>query len=82
MTEFIKDWLSGILEDIKRAYLSMTIWVNGVVMAALGALPYAQESFPQIQDYVSPEFYKHAMLGIIVANILLRFKTTKPLRDK
>lgn len=74
--------MDGLVADARRAYKSATIWVNGVVLSLIGALPYAQESFPQLQDYISPEFYKHAMLGLVAANILLRFKTTTALKNK
>lgn len=59
---------------------SWTIWFNGVAAAALGILPMAQDSLPALQQYV-PDI-KWAAVSIIVGNVLLRFKTNKPLQEK
>jgi len=80
--EWIKDKLKLIYADFLRSWKSFTVWVNGVALAVLSGLPMAQESFPQLQQYISPNLYKQAMTVLIVANILLRFKTNKALRDK
>jgi hypothetical protein len=78
----MKDLYARIRADVARMYRSWTIWVNGVFGAILLALPFAQDNLPQLQNYVPPIYYKYAMGVIVVANILLRFKTTKALSEK
>ena len=80
--EWLKDLLNGLWSDLKRSYVSLTIWVNSVALTLISALPYIQENFPAIQDYIQPDFYKNAMGILIVLNIILRFKTSSALRDK
>lgn len=82
MINWLTDLFNGIMADVKRAYVSMTIWVNGIALTIMGLLPLAQDYAPQLQEYISPELYKQMMLIIVVANILLRFKTSSALRDK
>ena len=80
--EWLKDELNGLLLDLKRVYVSLTIWVNGIALAAVSFLPLIQDYFPQMQEYLSPSFYKGAMGTIVAINIILRFKTSSKLRDK
>jgi len=80
--EWIKDKLNGLVADILNGWKSLTLWVNGVVLALIPIVQYAQEVFPQLQAYISPEFYKQAMVVLLVTNLALRFKTNSALRDK
>ena len=82
MINWLTDLFNGLVADIKRAYVSMTIWVNGVALTVIGILPLAQDYAPQLQEYISPNLYKQMMLIIVLANIFLRFKTSSKLRDK
>lgn len=82
MINWLKDKLSGLFADIKSAYKSLTIWVNGIVLTAISLLPLAQDYAPQLKEYISDDLYKQMMLILIVANIALRFKTSSALRDK
>lgn len=82
MMNWMEDILTGLMEDLKRAYKSWTIIVNGIAIVVLEVIPYAVQSLPDLQDYLSPEFYKHAMTVLIVVNLILRFKTKSALRDK
>jgi len=79
---WFKDKYVTILADLRRAHVSATVWVNGLALTALEALPFLKENFPELQDYVSPDFYRQAMTVIVVANIILRFKTNSALRNK
>lgn len=67
---------------LAKIHKSLTIWFNGVAGTIVAGLPIAQDSFPQLQPYISPHWYQYAMGGIIGANILLRFKTDKGLEQK
>lgn len=67
---------------LQGAVRSMTIWVNSVFGALLIGLPELQTSLPQLQSYVPANFFKYAMGIVIVANILLRFRTNSDLAAK
>jgi hypothetical protein len=69
-------------QKIKGAVKSWTIWFNGVASAIVAGLPMLQDSFPQLQPYIPANFYKWAMFVIIAVNLVLRFKTNKPLEQK
>lgn len=67
---------------LKRMHRSLTIWFNSVIGTVVVLLPTAQDSFPQLHEYVHPSVYKWGMAVLIVGNILLRFKTTADLAEK
>jgi len=71
-----------MIDKIKNAWKSWTIWFNGVATAIVLGLPSAQDAFPQLQAYLPANVYKYAMAALVVGNILLRFKTNKSLADK
>lgn len=74
--------LSSIKAKIIGCRKSVTVWFNGVVAVVMTSLPMLQESIPQLQAYIAQDIFKYMMGVVIVANILLRFKTTKSLSDK
>lgn len=90
MQEWLKDKLTNLKADLKRAWLSLTIWFNGVISAiisALLALPIDSviAYVPQFQPYISDQGFRTAMVILLAVNginIALRFKTTKALKDK
>jgi hypothetical protein len=61
---------------------SLTIWFNGLMLAALPVVEYAKDSLPQLGEYLSPTTYKVVGLVVVLANILLRFRTSTSLADK
>jgi len=71
--------LKAKLNGAKR---SLTIWVNGLAGALIIGLPEAQIAFPQLRDYVPHNMYHYAMGALIVANILIRFRTKTGLENK
>lgn len=70
----------NLLDKLRGARKSLTIWFNAAAATALGILPMVQDSLPTIQQYV-PDI-KWGALVVIVGNILLRFKTSAGLQDK
>ena len=82
----MKNWLPDVWArfkgDVVNAHKSLTIWFNGIMGAAVVALPIAQDNFAQLQDYLPANPY-HSMMGaVVVGNIILRFKTNGALAEK
>lgn len=71
-----------ILDHLRGALRSATIWFNGLAATVVGGLPILQDSVPALQPYLGPDVYRYAMGGIIAANILLRVKTKTSLAGK
>ena len=74
--------LDTLNEKLKGAYKSLTMWINGLVGAAILALPEIKDGFPEVRDYLAPSFFQWSMGALVVANLILRIKTTKSLADK
>jgi hypothetical protein len=74
--------MKDVQAKIRKAHRSLTIWFNGVVGILAVALPEVQAAFPQLQEYIPANTY-HSLMGVLIAgNIILRFRTTKPLSEK
>lgn len=69
-----------MLSKLKNAWKSMVIWFNSLMAVLIAALPAIQEALPAIQQYV-PDI-KYFAVSVILGNIVLRFKTAKPLEEK
>ncbi len=82
MTWWLLDLWAKLKADIVKAHKSLTIWFNSVMGVLVVALPAAQDSMPQLQDYMPANVYHYAMGVLVVGNILLRFKTSGALADK
>ncbi len=78
----IKEKLISFKADLLGARKSFTIWFNSTVATVYYGLPMLQESLPQLQAYIPTVHFNHIMATVIVVNLLLRFKTTKSLKDK
>lgn len=74
--------MKKFIEMLKGSAKSLTIWFNGLLGSALVAVPLVQDSLPQLQDYLSTADYKRLVGVLVIGNILLRFKTAKPLDQK
>lgn len=70
------------MDHLKNAWKSLTIWFNGIAMALLGMMDTLKENLPFAQTYLTPDMLKYAAIGIVAANVLLRFRTSKSLADK
>jgi hypothetical protein len=51
-------------------------------MTLLGMMDTLKENLPFAQSYLTADMLKYAALGIVAANVLLRFRTNKSLADK
>lgn len=74
--------MSKLSQRLKKSWKSLTIAVNGLVLSAIPVVEYARSNIEQVREYIDPESYKWAALSLVVANIILRFKTTTDLADK
>lgn len=71
-----------MLDKLKGCYKSMTMWFNGLALSFLSLFELFHDSLPELSQYIPDNMYKKVGLGIVVGNLLLRFKTSKPLQDK
>jgi len=72
----------NITAKLSNLHKSLTIWFNSLMGAVIIGLPDAQLAFPQLQSYLPPKLYHYLMGAVIVGNIALRFRTSKPLDQK
>lgn len=61
---------------------SLTIWFNGVVVAAFPALEYLRDQYDTIRAALPDNVGTYALFAIVGVNMLLRFRTKKPLEEK
>ena len=75
-------WLNFAYIWINRCKKSLTIKFNGLMLVAFQIAPYVSDALPTIKEYLTTDIYKWLFLSVVAANILLRFKTDKALKDK
>lgn len=68
--------------DILKLHKSITVWFNAVLASIAFALPELISFVPSLKDYIPEDNYKLLMAICLVGNFLIRFRTTKALRDK
>lgn len=71
-----------MMQILQGAMKSLTIWFNGLLLAALPTFQMAADAIPQLHEYLPDNIYKTIGLIAVGGNILLRFKTNQPLKDK
>lgn len=71
-----------MMQTLKGAAKSVTMWFNGIFATVATAIPFALDSFPALEQYLPTNIYKHLMVALIVGNMVLRFRTSKPLAEK
>lgn len=69
-------------KKIYGSYKSLTIWFNAVLLASIPVLEYTKDLLPNLQEYLTPETFKLVGLIVLLANIIIRFKTTTSLEEK
>jgi len=82
MKEWLKDKFKLIVADCKRAHTSLTIWFGAIAEILIEYLPEITRAVTDMENYMLPETYKRIMQGIVLVNMILRFRTTKALRHK
>lgn len=61
---------------------SCTIWFNGIMAVMPTFLDYAQTQLPMLMPFIPNQLYAYAFGITVVGNMMLRFKTNKPLDAK
>ncbi len=82
MKRYFADLWARTRANLAKAHKSLTIWFNSLMGALVVGLPVAQDSLPQLQDYLPANLYHYLMGALVLGNILLRFKTSVALADK
>lgn len=76
------NYLQALIQKLKGAKRSLTIWFNGVVSSVALLLPELVAFLPQIKEYLPTNFYGHLLVIALVGNFLIRFRTSSALEDK
>ena len=71
-----------MIDKLKNAWRSRTIWFNAILLAALPVFELALQILPQIQEFVPANVYKIVGVVAVVGNTVLRFLTQHPLEAK
>lgn len=74
--------MAKIRQRLKKCWKSLTIAINGFVLSAIPVVEYARSSMAEMRELLTPDSYKWVALSLVVANIILRFRTTSDLADK
>lgn len=74
--------LGFMMQKIRGARKSVVIWFNSSLLAALPVFEALHDALPELQQFLPDNIYKWAGLVVVVVNIILRFKTDKPLEEK
>lgn len=82
MKYWLYDTYNNLKADAAASYKSWTIIFNSAVGTIATFLPDLITLMPDLQEYIEAPTYKTWMLVLLIGNFLLRFKTTKALRDK
>lgn len=82
MYSYLYDCWTRLLAKCIRMHRSWVIRFNAFGAAIITGLPYLQDQWPQLQGLINDRFYHTALTIIILGNMVLRFKTSKPLEQK
>jgi hypothetical protein len=74
------------MNKIRGAFKSLTMWVNGLFLAAF---PFAneivsgvQDNLPQMSQYIPENIFKTLGVIVVMFNIYLRVRTKRSLEEK
>lgn len=82
MISWLRDKWKELKLDLAKSHKSLTILFNTSLAGIAFAIPELIAFIPQLQDYLPEADYKKLMIVALVGNFILRFKTTKAVRDK
>jgi hypothetical protein len=67
---------------LRGATKSWTIRVNAIIGALLYNSDVIQQYLPQMAPYLPPARYQQLVFTVLMLNMVLRFRTSKPLAEK
>lgn len=70
------------IDKLQGARRSLVIWFNALLLAALPMYQIVVDELPKFQQYMPEHMYKYVGMGVVIINILLRFRTTTALENK
>lgn len=70
------------MEDVKVFWKSLTIWFNSIVATLPVVLQELQDQLPAMKGYLPDNLYSWMFVGVVVGNVLLRFKTSTGVKLK
>jgi len=73
---------TNLKAKLQKLHKSATIWFNSIAGTVVVGLPQAQDNFPNLMGHIPDKFYHYGMAVLVIGNIILRFKTNRPLEQK
>ena len=75
-----------MLEKLKGAYKSLTIWLNAMFLGLISnadlVMSSLRENLPTVSQWLNADMLKYSAYFIIGVNVLMRFRTHNSLADK
>ena len=82
MENWLHDKWQDFIADLRNSHKSLTIWFGVMSEFLIEYLPEITKAITESEDYMLPETYKRVMQGIVLLNMVLRFKTKSAMRHK
>jgi hypothetical protein len=70
------------MDKLQGAFKSLTIWANVIILSLLPLAEHVAQNLSALQPYLPENTYKTLAFWAVLINIVLRFKTSKPLNEK
>ena len=79
-----------LIELLKGARRSVTVWVNSLFLAAVpfadriivAVMTNVRDTMPELQPYLPDNWFKAVGIAVVVFNIIQRARTTQSLAEK
>jgi hypothetical protein len=65
---------------MKKWWQSKTLWLNGITFVLTAGFAVLEASLPELKGLVSPLVYVYISIALAMANALLRFITSQPIK--
>lgn len=78
----MRNLLKKFREKLRGGLKSATVIVNAAFLAILPFYESAIVSLPELQPYLPENIYRKVGIAVVIINIVLRFRTHKPLEHK
>ncbi|MPQ56318.1 hypothetical protein [Duganella sp. FT27W] len=71
-----------MLDKLRNAWRSRTIWINATLLGLLPLFDMINSALPQLHEFLPENMYKTVGVATVLVNILLRFFTSTSLENK